>query len=87
MRQHSLGTTPLKAVYSRDPPPITRYQASPTDSPVVQHLLQQRDTLLNALKTRLARAHNFMTFYVDHKCCDFQFQPSDLVLVKLQPYR
>jgi len=38
--QHSLGTTPFKAVYGRDPPLITRYQVSSSDSPVVQNLLQ-----------------------------------------------
>nr|KYP53324.1 Transposon Ty3-G Gag-Pol polyprotein [Cajanus cajan] len=83
----SLGMTPFKALYGRDPPTLTRYQRSPTDPRDVQDQLTKRDQLLDQLKCNLTKAQQRMKHQADKKRSDMQFQVGDQVLVKLQPYR
>ena len=74
-------------LYGRDPPQVTRYQVQLSYSSLVQQQLLNRDALLRSLKERLARAQNFMKFFVDKKHKDLHFEIGDLVLIKLQLYR
>ena len=83
---HSLGMSPFKVLYGRDPPALVRYQHNLQDSPTIQSTLQQRDLILDRLKANLARAQNYMKQKNDANRRNVQFQVGDLVLVKLQPY-
>lgn len=83
----SLGMTPFKALYGRDPPTLTRSQITSQDPMELRELLANRDSLLAKLKTNLSRAQQTMKAQVDRKRQDVIMQVGDQVLVKLQPYR
>lgn len=85
--QMSLGMTPFKPLYGRDPPTLTRYTSNPSDPADLQAQLLNRDLLLSQLKQNLMRAQQVMKSQADKKRRDVQFAIGDLVLVKLQPYR
>jgi hypothetical protein len=85
--QTSIGMTPFKALYGRDPPYLTKYEAQVTDPPALQEELMERDKILQQLKCNLDRAQQYMKKQVDKHRRDVTFQVGDLVLVKLQPYR
>lgn len=83
----SLGMTPFKALYGRDPPTLTRSQITSQDPMELRELLVNRDSLLAKLKTNLSRAQQTMKAQADRKRQDMIMQVGDQVLVKLQPYR
>ena len=83
----SIGMTPFKAVYGREPPALVRYVVNGADSREVQEQLINRDEILENLKQNLTRAQQVMKHHADKKRKDFQLQVGDMVLVKLQPYR
>ncbi|KAK2367199.1 hypothetical protein QL285_080510 [Trifolium repens] len=85
--QTSIGMTPFKALYGRDPPHITRYQHHPGDTPTLQEELMERDRILQQLKSNLERAQQYMKKQADKHRRDVNFQIGELVLVELQPYR
>nr|KYP34828.1 Retrotransposable element Tf2 [Cajanus cajan] len=85
--QSSIGMTPFKAVYGRDPPTIAKYTLDTQDPPSLQELLQQRDLVLNQLKNHLLKAQIHMKKFADKKRMPLELKVGDLVLVKLQPYR
>ncbi|PNX93307.1 Ty3/gypsy retrotransposon protein [Trifolium pratense] len=83
----SLGMTPFKALYGRDPPTLTRTQITSQDPMELRELLANRDSLLTKLKTNLFRAQQAMKAQADRKRQEVIMQVGDHVLVKLQPYR
>ena len=83
----SLGMTPFKAVYGRDPPTLAKYNRDALDPPDLQELLQQQDTIMAQLKLNLTRAQAYMKLQADKKRTHLEFNIGDMVLVKLQPYR
>ncbi|GAU11620.1 hypothetical protein TSUD_346120 [Trifolium subterraneum] len=85
--QTSIGMTPFKAVYGRDPPYLNRYVAQDSDPPTLRAELMERDTILQQLKNNLLKAQQYMKKQADKHRIELQFQIGDLVLVKLQPYR
>ncbi|MCI01082.1 transposon TF2-1 polyprotein, partial [Trifolium medium] len=85
--QTSIGMTPFKAVYGRDPPSLTKYEAHENDSPALQEELKGRDNILQQLKSNLERAQQYMKHQADKHRRDVKFQIGELVLVRLQPYR
>ncbi|GAU25204.1 hypothetical protein TSUD_151040 [Trifolium subterraneum] len=85
--QTSIGMTPFKALYGRDPPTLVRYEAQAGDPPALQEELMGRDKLLQQLKSNLERAQQYMKRQADKHRRDIKLQVGDLVLVKLQPYR
>lgn len=56
----STQTTPFKAVYGRDPPPLVRYEKGDTSNAAVDQQLQDRDAALEELKLQLQRAQQRM---------------------------
>ncbi|GKB51033.1 ty3-gypsy retrotransposon protein [Tanacetum coccineum] len=85
--QTSIGVTPFKVVYGRDPPSVITdsfYDDTPDD---VIEQLKKRDALLAQLKINLGRAQARMKKYADKKRCELSFAIGDYVFVKLQPYR
>lgn len=85
--QCSIGMTPFKAVYGREPPILLKYDTATADPPSLQALLTERDTTLQLLKSNLHRAQQVMKKYADTKRKFAEFKVGDMVLVKLQPYR
>ncbi|CAJ2661993.1 unnamed protein product [Trifolium pratense] len=85
--QTSIGMTPFKALYGRDPPYLTRYVAQASDPPTLQEELMERDKILQQLKDNLIRAQQYMKKQADKHRSDISLKIGDLVLVKLQPYR
>ncbi|CAJ2652754.1 unnamed protein product [Trifolium pratense] len=83
----SIGMTPFKALYGREPPTLTRYEAQDSDPPALQEELKERDRILQQLKSNLERAQQYMKKQADKHIIEVKFQLGDLVLVKLQPYR
>jgi hypothetical protein len=83
----SIGMTPFKVVYGRDPPTLIRYEIHNNDPPLLQQLLTERDDTITALKANLTRAQQIMKKFADPKRRLVEFQVGDMVLVKLQPYR
>ncbi|GKD49208.1 ty3-gypsy retrotransposon protein [Tanacetum coccineum] len=83
----SIGMTPFKALYGRDPPsviPCSVFKDTPCD---VQTQLQARDVVLAQLKINIDRAQAKMKKYADKKRRELEFAVGDFVYVKLQPYR
>lgn len=80
----SIGMTPFKAVYGRDPPSLVKYTVAPTDPPSLQELLTERDSVLAQLKVNLSRAQVFMKKYADKGRKPLEFHIGNMVLVKLQ---
>nr|KYP74287.1 Retrotransposable element Tf2 [Cajanus cajan] len=82
----SIDTSPFHALYGRAPP-------SPTDalrdssSTSVDLLLQEHKKILTEIKVHLSKARQRMKHFVNLHYHDVTFQPSDWVLLKLQPYR
>ncbi|KAL2338914.1 hypothetical protein Fmac_013360 [Flemingia macrophylla] len=85
--QTSIGMTPFKAVYGRDPPNLPKYVKDAIEPHSLQELLLHRDQTLLCLKQNLTKAQTLMKKYADQKRVHVEFQVGDLVLVKLQPYR
>jgi hypothetical protein len=85
--QTSIGMTPFKALYGRDPPAVTRYTPYHSDPPALQEELLSRDNILQQLKSNLEKAQSYMKKQADKRRSDITFHVGDLVLVKLQPYK
>ncbi|MCI08705.1 Ty3/gypsy retrotransposon protein, partial [Trifolium medium] len=73
----SLGMTPFKALYGRDPPALTRQPYSIEDPAKVREQLANRDTLLAKLKVILTRAQQVMKRQADKKRVEVSFQIGD----------
>lgn len=54
----STGTTPFKALYGRDPPPLPGYDQGATTTQELDDQLLERDVVLEDLKKHLERANN-----------------------------
>src|SRR4051812_39210525 len=63
----SIGMTPFKAVYGRDPPSLIKYEMQVADPPSLQALLTERDSILTLLKTNLLKAQQTMKRFADTK--------------------
>ncbi|PNX92431.1 Ty3/gypsy retrotransposon protein, partial [Trifolium pratense] len=85
--QTSIGMTPFKALYGRDPPYLTKYEVQVDDPPALREELMERDQILQQLKTNLERAQQYMKQQADKHRREVSFKVGDLVLVKLQPYK
>lgn len=83
----SIGMTPFKALYGRDPPMIVKYSTSSNEPPEVQEQLLLRDQILAELKFNLQRAQQKMKSQANKKRLDVNYELGELVLIKLQPYR
>jgi len=83
----SIKMTPYKALYSRYPPSLVKYEFSPLDEVSLQEMMIARDQLLEQLKRNMTHSQQFMKSYADRNRRYLKFEENELVLVKLQPYR
>ncbi|PON40467.1 Chromo domain-like, partial [Parasponia andersonii] len=78
---------PFYAVYGRDPPPLLPYETRSTNVEAMEHVLLDRDEMLNELKMSLPRAQHKMKHHANEARKDVKFDVGDLVYLKLRPYR
>lgn len=83
----SLGCTPFKVLYGRDPPPLLRYERNRTSVAAVDQWLEERDDFLDELKVHLLRAQQKMKAAADSSRRFVEFQVGEKVFLKLRPYR
>lgn len=83
----SIGMSPFKALYGRDPPSIIKYHPEGTVVQEVEQLLMERDTILEELKQQLHKAQNNMKLQADKKRRDVSFDEGEMVYLKAQPYK
>ena len=83
----STKTTPFLAVYGREPPPMLRYDDTPTPNANVDELLRDRDGILNELKENLESAQNRMSKSANKHRRNVELEVDDWVYLKLRPYR
>jgi hypothetical protein len=82
----SLACSPFKVLYGYDPP-FAAAPHIPSDAIVdVAQLLTERAQFTLMLREQLAAAQNRMKLKVDRLRTERQFNVSDMVLLKLQPY-
>lgn len=61
----SIGMTPFKVVYGKDPPSLVKYVSDVAYPPALQNMLLKHDLILQQLKTNLYKAQQFMKKYAD----------------------
>ncbi|KAL5550229.1 hypothetical protein UlMin_000405 [Ulmus minor] len=83
----STRCTPFRAFYGRDPSPLIRYEQGATLVSLVEHLMEDRDAILDDLQMQLLRAQQRMKLQADRKRHHEEFNAGDLVFLKLRPYR
>lgn len=83
----SLGTTPFKPLYGRDPPKILRYNDTPIANAAVDEMIQDRDSLLEEIKGNLLKAQGRMQDSANKNRWDIEFQVGDMAYLKMRSYR
>jgi hypothetical protein len=83
----SLGTTPFKLVYGRDPPRLLQYTIGSTRIEAVDKAIQERDVVLQDARARLLQAQQRMKNAYDSGHRELNFEIGAWVWLKLQPYR
>ncbi|KAL4558785.1 hypothetical protein LXL04_036987 [Taraxacum kok-saghyz] len=83
----STKCTPFRALYGHDPPPIIRYEGQGTSVDAIDLLLEDRDAILDDLRMNLLRAQQKMKIQADKKRKEVEYQPGDMVYLKIKPYR
>ncbi|XP_010262237.1 PREDICTED: uncharacterized protein LOC104600803 [Nelumbo nucifera] len=83
----SLGMTPFRVVYGRDPPRLLSYEPGSTRLEEVDRNLQDRNALLAEVSQRLQQAQARMKNAYDQRHRELTFEPGQFVWLKLQPYR
>lgn len=83
----AIQTTPFRELYGRSSPSISNYLNGSAQEPSLDATLQQHQKILQTLKSNLQKSRVQMEKQENTKRMDYTFQPNDLVLLKLQPYR
>ncbi|KAK9672066.1 hypothetical protein RND81_12G074000 [Saponaria officinalis] len=82
-----LKMTPFQALYGRVPPSIPAYSKDESKVPAIDEMLRERDEALTHLRDNLLEAQHRMSQRVNKGRRELEFQPGDMVLLRLQPYR
>ena len=65
---HTLAqTTPFQIVYGREPPPVIRYGRNSTSMSLVEAMLEERDAMLEVLKSQLLKVQKKLKQIADGK--------------------
>ncbi|KAI6694882.1 hypothetical protein NL676_022592 [Syzygium grande] len=79
--------TPFEVTFGRDPPSLLAYCAGTSAIEAVNHDLCSRDIILSQLRANLSKAQSVMKTQADKHHTDISFKSSDMVLLRLHPYR
>ncbi|KAL0427667.1 UNVERIFIED_CONTAM: hypothetical protein Slati_2941500 [Sesamum latifolium] len=86
--QHtSIGMSPFRALYGRQPPSLIHYLSDGTDVAAVDDLVSHQRRILFIVKFHLGRARQWMKSLADAHRQERTFATGDWVLLRLQPYR
>ncbi|XP_047161824.1 uncharacterized protein LOC124831784 [Vigna umbellata] len=77
----------FKALYGRDPPLLLKGTTIPSKVQSVNQLQQERDDILMELKENLCKAQEYNKVHANKHRRKVEFQISDWVYLKFQPYR
>ena len=73
-------------LYGQDPPPLVRYGHSFATVSSDEHMLEERDVILEELKLNLHKAQDQMRATANRKRREEHYDVGGLVYLKLQPY-
>lgn len=79
--------TPFRALYGQDPPLLLKGTTVPSRVDEVNKLTQQRDELLEDLRSNLLKAQDQMWDHANKRRRQVEYSEGDWVYLKLQPYR
>ncbi|RVW91528.1 hypothetical protein CK203_046137 [Vitis vinifera] len=85
VNSHSIHS--FLVVIWRDPPPLVRYGHGSATVSSVEHILEERDAVLEELKLNLHKAQDRMRATANRKRREEHYDMGDLVYLKLQRYR
>ncbi|XP_026435784.1 uncharacterized protein LOC113333568 [Papaver somniferum] len=77
----------FQALYGYKPPHLIFPVPTTTSVASVESYLKERNVMLQLLKDDLTKAQDLMKFYAEKKRQDREFSVTNLVFLKLQPYR
>lgn len=83
----STGLTPFEVTYGKPPPSIPQYLLGSSIIEAVDSLLHSRQTMIELMQKKLAKAQEIMKSNADAKRRDMSCDVGDWVYVKLQPHR
>ncbi|WVZ96354.1 hypothetical protein U9M48_042006 [Paspalum notatum var. saurae] len=81
--QASLGTSPFKVVYGRDPPTLQQYNGSSARLPAVDQQLRDRDEFLMEIRDRSEQAQQYQKNQHDRRHREVVFSPGQWVWLRL----
>lgn len=79
--------SPFEVVYGRPPPKLIRFTEGSTALASLEQQLQERDAVLDDLKTNILLSQQRMKAYEDGHRRELEFREGENVYLKLQPYR
>ncbi|XP_020270907.1 uncharacterized protein LOC109846094 [Asparagus officinalis] len=79
--------TPFEVTFGHKPPSMLNYCSGTSAFEEVDIDLRSRDVILSQLRDNLLKSQTAMKFYTDKNRTAIFFEPDQLVLLKLQPYR
>ncbi|KAJ4757403.1 polyprotein [Rhynchospora pubera] len=85
--QASASMTPFEVMFGYKPPSMLNYCSGTSAFEAVDSDLRSRDVILAQLRDNLLKSQKAMKFYTDKTRTAMTFEPGQLVLLKLQPYR
>lgn len=83
----TIRTTPLCAVYGREPTKVLRYGDVPTTNAQLEELLKDCDSLLTELRENMELAQEEMQKSANKHRREVEYTVGDWVYLKLRPYR
>ncbi|PRQ23185.1 putative nucleotidyltransferase, Ribonuclease H [Rosa chinensis] len=83
----TIKMTPFQAVYGTPPPSVSQYSPGSSSVHAVDQALQDRNTLLQLLRSHMLEAQNRMKQQADRHRTEREFNTGDWVFLKLHPYR
>lgn len=83
----SIKMSPFQALYGTVPPHVVGIGHSQTTIVSLEHLLQERNAMLDELQFNMAKAQQRMKYYANMKRKDVSYEEGEWVYLKVQPYR